>query len=90
MWNITTQINTYGLLDFEQLCFLNIFVRPLSTVTNLKLLEMKYEKEKKLNWVIYYKNLANYEASHAKMSSSIKSIRLTYMSNMKSGKISIP
>ena len=47
-------------------------------------------KGKKLNWVIYYKNLANYEASHAKMSSSIKSIRLTYMSNMKSGKISIP
>ena len=42
----TTQINTYGLLDFEQLCFLNIFVCPLSTVTNLKLLEMKYEKEK--------------------------------------------
>ena len=88
MWNITTQINTYGLLDFEKLCF--IFVCPLSTVTNSKLLEMKYEKEKKLNWVIYYKNLANYEASHAKMSSSIKSIRLTYMSNMKSGKISIP
>ena len=47
MWNITTQINTYGLLGFEKLCFLNIFVCPLSTVTNLKLLEMKYEKEKK-------------------------------------------
>ena len=46
---------------------------------NLKLLEMKYEKEKKLNWVIYYKNLANYEASHPKMSSSIKSIRLMYI-----------